>query len=93
MSRKYKFHNPSNAYFVSFATVHWIDVFTREAYSKLWWTVLLFVEYKRIYRCLPIVLCPIMYIYFLEQIMKIPASASVPLVSSITIPNKILCTR
>lgn len=32
MSRKYKFHNPSAAYFVSFATVYWIDVFTREMY-------------------------------------------------------------
>ena len=35
MSRKYKFHNPSAAYFVSFATVFWIDVFTREAYFKI----------------------------------------------------------
>jgi len=32
MSRKYKFHNPSAAYFVSFATVFWIDVFTRQVY-------------------------------------------------------------
>ena len=28
MSRKYKFHNPTAAYFVSFATVYWIDIFT-----------------------------------------------------------------
>ncbi len=35
MSRKYKFHNPSAAYFVSFATVYWIDVFTRETYFKV----------------------------------------------------------
>ncbi len=27
MSRNYKFHNPSAAYFVSFATVNRIDVF------------------------------------------------------------------
>jgi len=27
MSRNYKFYNPSAAYFVSFATVNWIDVF------------------------------------------------------------------
>jgi putative transposase len=27
MSRKYKFHNPEGLYFVSFATVNWIDVF------------------------------------------------------------------
>lgn len=35
MSRKYKFHNPSSAYFVSFAVVNWIDVFTRPAYFKV----------------------------------------------------------
>ena len=32
MSRKYKFHNKSGAYFVSFAVVNWIDVFTRQVY-------------------------------------------------------------
>ena len=30
MSRKHKFHNPTAAYFVSFATVYWVDVFTRQ---------------------------------------------------------------
>jgi REP element-mobilizing transposase RayT len=35
MSRKYKCHNPSATYFVSFATVNWIDVFTREKYFKV----------------------------------------------------------
>lgn len=35
MSRKYKFHNLSGAYFVSFATVHWIDVFTRQVYFNV----------------------------------------------------------
>jgi len=35
MSRKYKFHNPSAAYFVSFATVNWIDVFTRQIYFNI----------------------------------------------------------
>jgi REP element-mobilizing transposase RayT len=34
MSRKYKFHNPEAAYFVSFATVNWIDVFTRSLYLE-----------------------------------------------------------
>ncbi len=29
MSRNYKFHNPVGVYFVSFAVVEWIDVFTR----------------------------------------------------------------
>ncbi|WP_299884215.1 transposase [uncultured Lacinutrix sp.] len=32
MSRKYKFHNKRGLYFVSFATVNWIDVFTRQVY-------------------------------------------------------------
>jgi REP element-mobilizing transposase RayT len=32
LSRKYKFHNKAGLYFVSFATVNWIDVFTRQAY-------------------------------------------------------------
>lgn len=32
MSRNYKFHNKSGLYFVSFATVYWLDVFTRQMY-------------------------------------------------------------
>ena len=32
MSKTYKFHNKSGANFVSFATVNWIDVFTRHLY-------------------------------------------------------------
>jgi len=35
MSRKYKFHNKTAAYFVSFATVYWIDVFTRQIYFSI----------------------------------------------------------
>jgi REP element-mobilizing transposase RayT len=35
MSRKYKFKNPSAAYFISFATVYWIDVFTRQRYFSI----------------------------------------------------------
>jgi len=35
MSRKYKFHNPTGAYFISFATVYWIDVFTRQNYFTI----------------------------------------------------------
>lgn len=35
MSRKYKFHNNQGLYFVSFATVNWIDVFTRELYFSV----------------------------------------------------------
>ncbi len=35
MSRKYKFKNPTAAYFVSFATVNWIDVFTRQVYFSI----------------------------------------------------------
>ena len=35
MSRKYKFANPEGVYFVSFATVQWIDVFTRRCYKDI----------------------------------------------------------
>ena len=35
MSRKYKFHNLESAYFISFATVNWVDVFTREIYFNI----------------------------------------------------------
>ena len=33
MSRTYKFHNPEGLYFVSFAVVDWLDVFTRNEYK------------------------------------------------------------
>ncbi|MFY7671032.1 REP-associated tyrosine transposase [Tenacibaculum sp. MEBiC06402] len=35
MSRNYKFHNKQGLYFVSFATVYWIDVFTRQNYFDI----------------------------------------------------------
>lgn len=34
MSRNYKFHNPEGMYFISFATVFWIDVFVRKVYKE-----------------------------------------------------------
>ncbi len=34
MSRKYKFYNKEGLYFISFATVYWIDVFVREIYFE-----------------------------------------------------------
>jgi len=35
MSRNYKFYNPEGVYFISFAVVEWLDVFTRVAYKKI----------------------------------------------------------
>ncbi|WP_042720403.1 transposase, partial [Flavobacterium sp. B17] len=35
MSRKYKFLNKEGLYFVSFATVYWIDVFIRPIYTQI----------------------------------------------------------
>lgn len=35
MSRNYKFHNPEGIYFVSFAVVEWIDVFSRDDYKNI----------------------------------------------------------
>ena len=39
MSRKYKFYNPDGLYFISFATVYWIDVFIRNEYKTYLFTV------------------------------------------------------
>lgn len=35
MSGKYKFYNPDGMYFVSFAVVRWVDVFTRNIYREV----------------------------------------------------------
>jgi REP element-mobilizing transposase RayT len=35
MSRKYKFWDSDKMYFISFATVHWIDVFIRNQYRDI----------------------------------------------------------
>ncbi len=44
MSRKYKFGEKDGAYFISFATVFWIDVFTRDEY---FWQVIEALDYCR----------------------------------------------
>jgi len=35
MSRNYKFRGQESPYFISFATVHWIDVFVRSEYKDI----------------------------------------------------------
>jgi putative transposase len=35
MSRKYKFHDNDKLYFISYATVNWLDVFVREDYMRI----------------------------------------------------------
>ncbi|NOQ72228.1 MAG: transposase [Crocinitomix sp.] len=35
MSRNYKFHNPTAPYFVSFAVIDWLDIFTRNEYKDI----------------------------------------------------------
>lgn len=35
MSRKYKFHTPDRAYFITFAVQGWVDVFTRNEYKDI----------------------------------------------------------
>lgn len=44
MSRKYKFYNKEGLYFVSFATVYWLDVFTRDHYC---WALMESLAYCR----------------------------------------------
>jgi len=36
MSTKYKFRDSQKLYFISYATVNWIDVFIRAEYSQIW---------------------------------------------------------
>lgn len=48
MSRNYKFHNPEGLYFVSFAVVHWIDVFTRSLYSDIFLETMKFYQKDRL---------------------------------------------
>lgn len=35
MSRSHKFHAPDGTYFITFATVEWVDVFTRRPYKDI----------------------------------------------------------
>jgi putative transposase len=35
MSTKYKFHDPDGCYFVTFAVVGWVDLFTRNVYKEI----------------------------------------------------------
>ncbi|BDD09358.1 hypothetical protein FUAX_17900 [Fulvitalea axinellae] len=35
MSTSYKLRNPEGLYFISFGTVHWIDLFTRPTYNNI----------------------------------------------------------
>ncbi|WP_346432214.1 hypothetical protein [Flavobacterium acetivorans] len=44
MSRNYKFHNPEGLYFISFAVVAWLDVFTRNEYKDLFLESLIFCQ-------------------------------------------------
>lgn len=47
MSRNYKFHNPKALYFVTFAVVGWLDVFTRNDYKDLLVESLEFCQEKK----------------------------------------------
>jgi hypothetical protein len=44
MSINYKFHNPEGLYFISFAVVGWLDVFTRNEYKDLFIESLVFCQ-------------------------------------------------
>ena len=47
MSRNYRFHDPEGLYFVSFATVGWVDVFTRRDYKDIVVDSLRFCQQKK----------------------------------------------
>ena len=71
MSRKYKFGEKEGAYFVSFATVYWIDVFTRVDYLE---TIIESLDYCRKNKGMEI------YGYCIMPSHVPPASASILLV-------------
>lgn len=45
--RNYKFHNPEDLYFVSFAVVNWLDVFTRNEYKDIFLESLSFCQREK----------------------------------------------
>lgn len=47
MSRNYKFHNPEGVYFVSFAVVNWLAVFTNKKYIDIVLDSLVFCQQKK----------------------------------------------
>lgn len=47
MSRNYKFHNPEGVYFVSFAVIEWLDVFTRNEYKDIFLDSLRFSQQNK----------------------------------------------
>ncbi|MBN2746088.1 MAG: transposase [Bacteroidales bacterium] len=47
MSRNYKFHNPKGVYFVSFAVIEWLDVFTRNEYKEIFLDSLRFSQQNK----------------------------------------------
>lgn len=47
MSRAYKFHKPDGLYFITFATVSWVDVFTRRDYKDIVVESLKFCQKKK----------------------------------------------
>jgi len=42
MGRKYLIRDQNNLYFISFATIHWIDIFTRRLYKDIFTESLLY---------------------------------------------------
>ena len=47
MSRNYKFHNPEGVYFVSFAVIQWLDVFTKNENRNIIIESLRFCQMKK----------------------------------------------
>jgi hypothetical protein len=62
MSRKYKFADSAGAYFISFATVYWIDVFTREEYFGNIVESLDYCRKIKEWKFTDIVICPVISI-------------------------------
>lgn len=54
MSRKYKFGDSSKLYFISFAVIHWIDLFIRKEYKNIVVNSEIFCQRLKYIHCNPV---------------------------------------
>lgn len=57
MSRKYKIRDQNKRYFVTFAVIRWIDVFTRDDYRQIFFESIRFGQAIRDLNFTPIISC------------------------------------
>ena len=53
MGRKYRIHDQSQVYFVTFTSVNWIDVFIRDDYRQVFIDNVNIVRLIKVLKCMP----------------------------------------